>query len=184
MFDRWVLLRRVRETGMRLIMGVIPLALLLAVVPALLFLALLACSVIHLPPHWSVSGGVGLSVALLVVAMLAGWLYLLGRKTIFGDLLKHYQIFTELGDSYALKEALVENFDPAYYGEFRFDDNVPPRPHRGETVVWRVSEQSGACTPMPRRVRAGAQCAWCRWRPTCAPARSRRSRGRFPLWMP
>ncbi len=48
----------------------------------------------------------------------------MSRKTVFGDLLKHYQLFAELGDSYALKEALVQNFDPAYYGEFKFDDNV------------------------------------------------------------
>ena len=124
MFDRWALLRWPREHGIRLFLGVIPLLLLLAAFPVLVLLALSAWSVIHLPPQISISGWTEISIALIIVATLIVWLSLLRRKTIFGDLLKHYQIFTELSDSYALKEALVENFDPAYYGEFRFDDNV------------------------------------------------------------
>ena len=124
MFDRWVLLRRIQEFGVRLILGMIPLLMLLAAVPALLLLALCDCSVISLPPQISVSGWAQLSIGLFVAAPLLAWLSLLSRKTIWGDLLKHYQIFSELGDSYALKEALVQNFDPEYYGEFKFDDNV------------------------------------------------------------
>jgi predicted acylesterase/phospholipase RssA len=124
MFDRWVLFRRIWAYGLRLVLGSVPLFLLLVAVPVLLFLALSACSVIPLPPRLAMSGWADLAVALFIVGMLTGWLALLSRKTIFGDLLKHYQIFTELGDSYALKEALVQNFDPAYYGEFDFDDNV------------------------------------------------------------
>src|SRR5207245_5930946 len=54
------------------------------------------------------------------------------------DLLKHYQIFAELGVSYALKEALVQNFDPAYYGEFKFDDNV-------RRALKQESPLSGGC---------------------------------------
>ena len=124
MFDRWVLIRRARGFGLRLFLGVMPLLLLLAAVPVLLLLTLSAWSVIPLPPRGSISGWTEVSIALIIVATLIAWLSLLRRKTIFGDLLKHYQIFTELGDSYALKEALVQNFDPAYFGEFRFDDNV------------------------------------------------------------
>jgi predicted acylesterase/phospholipase RssA len=124
MFDRWVLIRRVREFGLRLFLGVIPLLLILGAVPALLFVALAAWFAIPLAPHPSISGRTELTVAFVIVSTLLGWLYLLRRKTVFGDLLRSYQIFAELGDSYALKEALVENFDPAYYGEFKFDDNV------------------------------------------------------------
>lgn len=124
MFDRWVLLRRLREHTLRLLLGVIPLLLTLALVPFLLLLPLAWCSVIHLPQAISLSGRAEISIVVIVVATLLGWLSLLRRKTIFGDVLRHYQIFTELGDSYALKEALVQNFDPAYYGEFKFDDNV------------------------------------------------------------
>ncbi len=124
MFDRWILIRRLWEFGLRLFLGVIPLVLLLAAIPCLLLIALSAWSVIRLPPQVSIDGWTGLFVALSIVALLFAWLSLLRRKTIFGDLLKHYQIFAELGDSYALKEALVQNFDPAYYGEFKFDENV------------------------------------------------------------
>ena len=124
MFDRWILIRRTLEFCLRLFLGVIPLLLLLAVVPCLLLLVLSAWSVIHLPPQTWTGGWTELSLALIAVAALIAWLSLLRRKTIFGDLLKHYQIFAELGDSYALKEALVQNFDPEYYGEFNFDDNV------------------------------------------------------------
>ncbi len=123
-FDRWVLLRRTGEFGLRLVLGVLPLLLLLAAVPALLLLALDVWSVIRLPPQWSISGWTDVVIALGIVVTLFAWFSLLRRKTIFGDLLKHFQIFAELGDSYALKEVLVKNFDPAYYGEFKFDDNV------------------------------------------------------------
>jgi predicted acylesterase/phospholipase RssA len=112
------------DLGGRFFLGVIPLLLLLAVVPALLLLALSACFATPLFPHPAINGWAVFFIALSGVAALLAWLGLLSRKTVFGDLLKHYQIFAELGDSYALKEALVENFDPAYYGEFKFDDNV------------------------------------------------------------
>ncbi|TCO92011.1 patatin-like phospholipase [Chthoniobacter flavus] len=124
MFDRWFLLRQFWDYASRLFLGVVPLLLLLAIVPALLFLALSAWSAIPLIPHVSIDGGVLFLLVLICVVALVAWLSLLSRKTAFGDLLKHYQIFAELGDSYALKEALVQNFDPSYYGEFRFDANV------------------------------------------------------------
>ncbi len=124
MFDRWVLIRRFWGFGLRLFLGVIPLLLLLAALPALLLLVLAAWSVISLPPMVSISGWTEVSVALVIVVVLIGWLSLLRRKSVFGDLLKHYQIFAELGNSYALKEQLVQNFDPEYFGQFRFDENV------------------------------------------------------------
>jgi predicted acylesterase/phospholipase RssA len=36
--------------------------------------------------------------------------------------LDHYRLLSDLGDSYVLKEALVQLFDPDYYGEFQFDE--------------------------------------------------------------
>lgn len=39
-------------------------------------------------------------------------------------LLEHYSILSDLGDSYALKEALVRLFDPKYFGEFRLDTGL------------------------------------------------------------
>lgn len=138
MFDRWILLRRLWQFVVRLVLGVIPLFLLLLLVPALLILAVSACFVTPWPAHAPVSGWTASSVGLVVVASLVGWLSLLRRPTLFGDLLKHYQIFAELGDSYALKEALVQNFDPAYYGEFKFDENV-------RRALKQESPLSGGC---------------------------------------
>jgi predicted acylesterase/phospholipase RssA len=137
MFDRWILLRRVWQFVVRLVLGVIPLLLLLLVVPALALLAMFTCFT-SWPVHAAISEGAAFAIGLAVLASLAGWLSLLGRPTIFGDLLKHYQIFAELGDSYALKEALVQNFDPAYYGEFKFDDNV-------RRALKQESPSSGGC---------------------------------------
>jgi len=87
------------------------------VAPSLAWLVILAVSACF-APSWpgdvAISGWMALVLGVGILASLFGWLSLLRRPTIFGDLLKHYQIFAELGDSYALKEALVQNFDPAY----------------------------------------------------------------------
>lgn len=138
MFDRWVLLRRFWQFVVGMILGVIPLLLLLLVVPALSIFAVAACFVAPWPAHAAIGGWTAFSIGLVIVASLVGWLSLLRRPTVFGDLLKHYQIFAELGDSYALKEALVQNFDPAYYGEFKFDDNV-------RRALTQESPLSGGC---------------------------------------
>lgn len=123
-FNRWVWFRRLREYGLWLLLGFVPIALSLALIPAVLALGIYAVLAFELPSVPLINGWVALGDLAIAVAALAAWASLLGRKTIFRDLLKHYRIFVDLGDSYALKEVLVENFDPSYYGEFKFDDNV------------------------------------------------------------
>ena len=123
-FNRWAWFRSIRESFFWLMLGFIPLALSLALIPALLIWGLTTSLSVALPPPLSFSGFTVLCTTLLIVASLIGWILLLTKKTLFTDLLKHYQIFSDLGDSYALKEALVLNFDPSYYGEFKFDENV------------------------------------------------------------
>jgi len=124
MFNRWAILRRLRELGLRLLLGFLPLLLLLALGPVLLLTLLAAFSLIDLPPWLHPSASTLLPSLLLVMLALHGWFSLLGRKSIFTNLLKYHHIFSDLGDSHALKEVLVQNFDPSYYGEFKFDAHV------------------------------------------------------------
>lgn len=123
-FNRWAILRALREHGLRFLLGFLPLLLLLALGPVLLLTVLAAFSLIDLPPWIHPSASTLLPTLLLVMLALHGWFSLLGRKSIFTNLLKHHHIFSDLGDSHALKEVLVQNFDPSYYGEFQFDANV------------------------------------------------------------
>jgi predicted acylesterase/phospholipase RssA len=123
-FNRWAGLRWLWEHSLRLLLGFLPLLLLLTLVPALVIWGFSACAGLGLPGWLPSSGWTMLTIILVVVAGLAGWGSLFCRKTIFSDLLKHYHIFRDLGDSHALKEFLIQNFDPAYYGEFKFDESV------------------------------------------------------------
>lgn len=123
-FNRWAWFRLIRENFLWLMLGFIPLFLTLTLVPALLTWGATTWLGVHLPPLLTFSGWTVLGGTLAIVASLIGWGLLLAKKTLFTDLLKHYQIYSDLGDSYALKEALVLNFDPSYYGEFKFDENV------------------------------------------------------------
>lgn len=104
--------------------GFLPLVLALCIVPTLLLLGLAVTPIFSMPTTlpisgWSILGGVVLFTVIVIL-----WGLLFRKKRIFSNLLKHYHIYRDLGDSYALKEVLVQNFDPAYYGEFQFDDSV------------------------------------------------------------
>jgi predicted acylesterase/phospholipase RssA len=123
-FNPWAWIHWAWDRCLWLLLGLLPLLVVLAVLPALLLLGLSACSVIHLPPQWSIAGWTGLRIALISGLGLSAWGFLLSKKDVFSSLLKHYHIFQDLGDSYALKVVLVQNFDPAYYGDFKFDDSV------------------------------------------------------------
>ncbi len=118
-FQQGAWLRQARDHVLWLFLGFLPLALSLAFVPALL-LGVLA---IFLWPGWPEILWLELAIVLGGFGLLA-WGALFLRKNAFGNLLKHFQIFSDLGDSHAFKEALVQNFDPGYYGEFRFDESV------------------------------------------------------------
>jgi predicted acylesterase/phospholipase RssA len=123
-FNPWAWFHWVWDRSLWLLLGLLPLLIALATGPALLLLILSACSVIHLPPQWAITGWAGLRIALILGLGLCAWAFLLSNKSIFRHLLKHYHIFHDLGDSYALKAVLVQNFDPAYYGDFKFDESV------------------------------------------------------------
>lgn len=123
-FNRWAWFRRGWEHVLRLALGFVPLVMTLATVPALLLCGAYAVSSLHLPSQLAISGWNLLEITLVVAAFLILWATLLCRKGLFKSLLKHYQIYSDLGDSHALREILVQNFDPAYYGEFKFDDSV------------------------------------------------------------
>lgn len=123
-FNRWAWLQWLWEHGIWFLLGVLPLALSLAAAPALFLLGLAAVPGITLSQHLPLNGWTMLVIATTIVTALIGWAFLFYRKSIFTDLLKHYQIYSDLGDSYALMEVLVQNFDPHYYGEFKFDDSV------------------------------------------------------------
>lgn len=123
-FNRWAFLLWVWEKSIWFFLGFLPLLLLLTIVPVLLLLGLDASGILDLPPQFTISGATVLKVVASILAFLAAWGFLFYKKSFFTDLLKHYQIYSDLGDSYALMEVLVENFDPTYYGEFKFDDSV------------------------------------------------------------
>jgi len=123
-FNPWAWFHWAWDRSLWLLLGLLPLTCALATVPALLLMGLIACPVIHMSPQWSITGWTGLRIALLIGLGLSAWAFLLSRKSVFSSLLKHYHIFRDLGDSYALKVVLVQNFDPAYYGDFKFDDSV------------------------------------------------------------
>jgi predicted acylesterase/phospholipase RssA len=119
-FNKRAWLRSLRDGFFWLTLGFLPLLFLLGAVPVLLMAALTAIFV----PGWSAAVWTEAGVGLFAVAALAGWLGLFARGKVAGNFLKHYQIYHDLGDSHALKEALVHNFDPSYYGDFDFDGSV------------------------------------------------------------
>jgi predicted acylesterase/phospholipase RssA len=123
-FNRWAWIRWVWEQGLWLLLGFLPLAHSLAIVPLLLLWGITEALHLELPAMFSISGWTILEIFLITSIVPITLFLLLRRKSIFSDLLKHYQIYRDLGDSYALKEALVQNFDPSYYGEFKFDESV------------------------------------------------------------
>ncbi len=133
-FNRGAWFRQARDLVIWLFLGFVPLVLGLTVLPALLLGALAIC----VWPGWT--NILWAEVGLFLVGGLAllAWGALFLRKNAFSNVLKHFQIFSDLGDSHALKETLVQSFDPGYYGEFRFDESVHralkgKRPGRGET---------------------------------------------------
>jgi len=123
-FKRWSSFRWIWEHCLWLLLGLLPLAVLLAAVPALPLLSVLTFLAILLPSRFSMPGWEVFFIAVLCIGGLAAWGGLFWAKGLFRSFLKHFEIFTDLGDSHALREALVQNFDPAYYGEFKFDDGV------------------------------------------------------------
>jgi predicted acylesterase/phospholipase RssA len=123
-FNPWAWFHWAWDRSLWLLLGFLPLTLALATVPALLLLALSAFSIIDVPSQLSITGWTGLRITLIIAVGLTAWSLLLGRKSVLSHLLRHYHIFRDVGDSYALKAVLVQNFDPAYYGEFRFDESV------------------------------------------------------------
>lgn len=123
-FRRWEWIRRVQEMVAWLVLGLLPLLLTLATIPAVVAWVLHTLFSMPVPSELAISGLKMLEVTLAVSTALFAWAYLLCRKGVFRAFLKQYNIFSDLGDSHALKEVLVQNFDPSYYGEFRFDDSV------------------------------------------------------------
>ncbi len=119
-FNKWAWFRAIKDHVLWLVLGFLPLVIALALVPAL-GLGLLAAILRPEQLAW-----IGTEVGFLLLAglALAGWASLFFRKNVGSNFLKHFQIFSDLGDSHALKEALVQNLDPAYYGLFDFDDSV------------------------------------------------------------
>jgi predicted acylesterase/phospholipase RssA len=143
-FNRWGWLRRVRDGASWLVLGFLPLLLALAVVP-LMILAGVTAAVF---PAQSAAFWTEAGVSLFAVVALAGWAGLFVRGRIAGNFLKHFQIYNDLGDSHALKDALVQNFDPAYYGAFDFDDSVRraithQSPARGDAQKKPLSHYTG-----------------------------------------
>lgn len=123
-FNPWAWFHWIWDRGLWLLLGLLPLVFALATIPAMLLLGIFALPGVNLPPQWSMNGVLGLRIIILIGIALGAWAYLLTKKSVFTSLLKHYHIFRDLGDSYALKAVLVQNFDPAYYGDFKFDDSV------------------------------------------------------------
>jgi predicted acylesterase/phospholipase RssA len=138
-FNPWAWIHWARDKGLWLLLGLLPLTLALATIPVLLLLGLSAFSIIDLPPLLSMTGWTVLRGTFIVVAVLVAWGLLVCKKSVFSNLLKHYHIYRDLGDSYALKEVLVQNFDPAYYGEFKFDESV-------RRALKHESPSQGGCT--------------------------------------
>lgn len=123
-FNHWAWLRWIWDRTQWFLFGFLPLLLALCVVPSLIILGLALTPVFALPSVLPISGWSALGGVIAITVSLILWGLLFRKKKIFRNLLKHYHIFRDLGDSYALKEVLVQNFDPAYYGEFKFDDSV------------------------------------------------------------
>ena len=119
-FNRGAWLRWLRDQALWLLLGFGPLLLALAAIPTLLLAALTAIFF----PAWSAMFWTEAGIFLLAGLALPAWAALFLRKNLFGNFLQHFQIFSDLGDSHALKDALVQHLDPAYYGEFNFDDSV------------------------------------------------------------
>lgn len=119
-FNRGEWLRRLGGKVLWLFLGFLPLLFLLALVP----LMVLAVATAIFLPEWSAALWTEAGGSVIALAGLAAWACLFLRGNIGGNFLKHFQIYRDLGDSHALMESLVENFDPTYYGEFNFDDSV------------------------------------------------------------
>lgn len=128
-FKRGAWLRQARDYAVWLLLGFLPLVLGLAAIPGLLLGGL----AIFLWPFWTEIIWAEAGLFLVSGVGLFAWGTLFIRKNAFSNLLKHFQIFSDLGDSHALKEALVQSFDPGYYGEFRFDESVR-RALKGEST--------------------------------------------------
>lgn len=133
-FNRGAWFRMAGDFVIWLLLGFVPLAFGLAVIPGLLLGGL----AIWLWPGWTNLLWMEVGLFLLGGVGLFAWAALFLRKNAFSNLLKHFQIFSDLGDSHALKEALVQSFDPGYYGEFQFDQSVrralkKESPGRGES---------------------------------------------------
>jgi hypothetical protein len=123
-FNRWAWFRLAREYLLWLFLGFFPLLFTITVIPALLLWGGASFLNIQLPTWIAAASWTSAVVTLTFVASLVAWGSLMFRKTLFSDILKHYHIYNDLGDSYSLKEVLVQNFDPTYFGEFNFDDSV------------------------------------------------------------
>ncbi len=123
-FNPWAWFIWLWDRSLWLLLGFLPLVFALATLPALLLLGLFALPSVSMPTQWTMNGVTGLRIILAVGLALSAWAFLLTKKSVFTSLLKHYHIFRDLGDSYALKAVLVQNFDQAYYGDFKFDDSV------------------------------------------------------------
>jgi predicted acylesterase/phospholipase RssA len=123
-FNRWGWLRWFWECCLMVFLGLVPLTLLFGFVPAVVLLGFSGSGLVIVPlmcqwiAWWMVIGGCVSALALIA------WRSFSGQNSVFTNVLKHYQIFSDLGDSYALMEVLVQNFDPGYYGEFNFYDSV------------------------------------------------------------
>jgi hypothetical protein len=107
-FNPWAWFHWAWDRSLWLLLGFLPLTLALATVPALLLLALSAFSIIDVPSQLSITAWSGLRITLIVAVGLTAWSLLLGRKSVLSHLLRHYHIFRDVGDSYALKAVLVE----------------------------------------------------------------------------
>jgi len=123
-FNRWAWFRLAREFLLWLFLGFFPLLFTITVIPALLLWGGATSLSIQLPNWIAAASWTSAVVTLTFVASLVAWGSLMFRKTLFSDILKHYHIYNDLGDSYSLKEVLVQSFDPTYFGEFNFDDSV------------------------------------------------------------
>jgi len=119
-FNRGALLRSLKDGILWLFLGFLPVLFLLGLVPAFLLAILTAIFF----PGWSATFWTEAGSGVVAVAVVAAWLGLFARGKVAGNFLKHFQIYNDLGDSHALKDALVQNFDPSYYGDFDFDGNV------------------------------------------------------------
>lgn len=123
-FNQGEWLRWMREKALTFLLGFVPLVLTLLAVPTFAFFALTATLLLDWLVVRQLGGWPEMGIVILWVLGLAAWGSLFFKKGIFSNLLKHFQIYQDLGDSHALKEALIENFDPSYYGDFQFDESV------------------------------------------------------------